>query len=365
MAVTLRIMSLASALMLGLTVTVAAASAQTPPSPAASDPLAVQVKGIRPSEVLVPFSRRIDFTSKVNGVSYTLFVALPLAPPPKEGYPVVYVLDGADNFGSATDAARGDVDVVVVGILYPIDDADFIAKTLNTPKRASGEVSIPEIEQAILIRRTFDLTPPTSEASISAEKAIMKAEKIPGSSDIKAGGVDAFLKVIETEIKPRIHALVKVDAGDEALYGHSLGGLAVLRALFTEPTAFRTFIAASPSIWWDNKAVLEGEAGFTKKVLAGAVAPRVLITVGGLEQHTPAVLLPGMGLKQEEVDARVKKDRMVDNAVELGQRLSALKGALGYEVKTVIFADETHDSVEQAAVSRGVYFAAKGADLKP
>jgi len=358
-------MSVASALMLGLTVTVAAASAQTPPSPAASAPLAVQVKGIRPSEVLVPLSRRIDFTSNVNGISYTLFVALPLAPPPKAGYPVVYVLDGEDNFGSATDAARGDVDVVVVGILYPIDDADFIAKTLNTPKRASGDVSLPEIEQAISIRRTFDLTPPPSEASIGAEKAIIKAEKIPRSRDIKTGGVDAFLKVIETEIKPKIHALVKVDAGDEALYGHSLGGLAVLRALFTEPTAFRTFIAASPSIWWDDKVVLKGEADFTKKVLVGAVAPRVLITVGGLEQHTPAVLLPGMGLKQEEVDARVKKHRMVDNAVELGQRLSALKGAPGYEVNTVVFADETHDSVEQAAVSRAVYFAAKGADLKP
>ncbi len=355
--------SLASALILGLAMTAGAAGAQTPPQSPST--VAIQVKGIRPSEVLVPFSRRIDFTSKVNGISYTLFVALPLAPPPKAGYPVVYVLDGADNFGAATDAARGDVDIVVVGILYPVDDADFIAKTLNTPRHSSGEVSPPQIDQAIQLLRTFDLTPPTSEASMEARKALMKAERAPGFNDLKAGGVDAFLKVIETEIKPKIHALLKVDAGNEALYGHSLGGLAVLRALFTEPSAFRTFIAASPSIWWDERSILAGEAGFTKKVLAGAVAPRVLITVGGLEQHTPAFIPPGMDITQELVDALIKKDRMVDNAVELGQRLAALNGAPGYEVKTVVFADETHQSVEQAAVSRGVHFAAKGADLKP
>jgi predicted alpha/beta superfamily hydrolase len=192
----------------------------------------------------------------------------------------------------------------------------------------------------------------------------MKAQKTPGFSDVKAGGADAFLKVIETEIKPRIHALLKVDAGNEALYGHSLGGLAVLRALFTEPSAFRTFIAASPSIWWNDKSVLEGEAGFTQKVVSGVVAPRVLITVGGLEQ-TPAPVPPGIGLKQEDADLMTRNARMVDNAVELGARLAALKGAPGYEVKTVVFADETHGSVEQAAVSRGVNFAAKGADLKP
>jgi len=327
--------------------------------------VAIHVKGIKPSEVLVPFSRRIDFTSSVNGISYTLFVALPLAPPPRAGYPVVYVLDGWDNFGSATDAARGDGDVVVVGILYPVDDAAFIAKTLNKPKRLSGEVSPPEIDQAIQILRTFDLTPPTSEAAMKAQKALLKAEKAPGFNELKAGGVDAFLQVIETEIKPKIHALLKVDAGNEALYGHSLGGLAVLRALFTEPSAYRTFIAASPSIWWDDRSILQGEAGFTEKVLAGVAAPRVLITAGGLEQHTPAFIYPGMDITQEQVDALVRKHRMVDNAMELGQRLAGLKGPPGYEVKTAVFADETHSSVEQAAVSRGVHFAAKGADLKP
>jgi predicted alpha/beta superfamily hydrolase len=355
-------------------VTLGAALAEPAP---ASGPAAV--KGIRPSEVVIPFTRRIDFTSTVNGQDYTLYVGLPVTPAPQEGYRVVYVLDGVAYFGTATEAARGaGAAVVVVGVLYPFDDAGFIARTLKKPERDAvwpdpsddpgvidrtlrrskrASVSLLDIERAIQVTRTYDLTPPTSDA-------YMKAQKIPGFPDMKAGGADAFLKVIETEIKPRIHALVKVDPGDETLYGHSLGGLAVLRALFTEPSAFRTFVAASPSIWWNDKSVLEGEAGFAQKVAAGAVAPRVLITVGGLEQ-TPAPVPPGAPLKQEEADAMTKRARMVDNAVELGQRLAALKGAPGYEVKTVVFADETHGSVEQAALSRAIAFADKGADLKP
>ena len=73
-------------------------------------------------------------------------------------------------------------------------------------------------------------------------------------------------------------ALVPVDATNQALYGHSLGGLAVVHALFTEPKAFRSFIASSPSLWWDGNAVLEDEAGFGAEVRAGKIAPRILIT---------------------------------------------------------------------------------------
>ena len=315
-------------------------------------------RGISPSEVTVPFSRRIDFTSQVNGQSYALLISLPVGLPPKGGYPVVYVLDGVAYFGSATEAVRGNnLNALVVGISYPFDDPAFLAKTLKTPPSASGRPSILQIGPAIQITRTFDLTPPTS-----AE--FMAKQKSPGMSEMSAGGVDALLKVIETEIKPKVHALLPVNAGNEALYGHSLGGLAVLRALFTEPTAFRTFIAASPSIWWNDRAILADEAAFAAKVTSVVATPRILITVGGLEQ-TAAPVPPGFPMKQAEADALMKSARMVGNATELGARLKALKGGPGYEVRTVVFAGETHGSVEQAAVSRGLNFAAQGQALKP
>jgi alpha-beta hydrolase superfamily lysophospholipase len=59
-----------------------------------------------------------------------------------------------------------------------------------------------------------------------------------GLTPDNVGGVDDFLQVIEKEIKPRVAALVPVNAGNQALFGHSIGGLAVLRALFTEPMRF-------------------------------------------------------------------------------------------------------------------------------
>ncbi|WP_394762329.1 alpha/beta hydrolase [Phenylobacterium sp.] len=343
-------------LLAALLLSAAPASAALEQGAAAQQP--APHRGIGLSEVSVPLSRRIDFTSQVNGQSYSLLIALPTTPAPPGGYPVIYVLDGGAYFGSATDAQRGTgLNLIVVAISYPFDDAQFIAKTLKTPVSATGEVSLLQIAPAIQATRTLDLTPPTAAA-------FMAAQKSPGMSKLAVGGADAFLKVIETEIKPKVHALLPVNTANEALYGHSLGGLAVLRALFTEPAAFRSFIAASPSIWWNDRSILADEAAFSAKVTSGNVAPRVLITVGGLEQ-TPTPVTPGFPMKQDEVDAMVRSARMVDNAVELGARLKALKGGRGYEVQSVVFADETHGSVEQAAVGRGVNFAAKRQALKP
>jgi len=64
----------------------------------------------------------------------------------------------------------------------------------------------------------------------------------------RGSSMDDFLKVIETDMKPRVFALAPVDRGNQTLFGHSFGGLTVLEALFREPGAFRTFVAASPSI---------------------------------------------------------------------------------------------------------------------
>mgnify|MGYP001546589236 CR=1 FL=1 len=61
----------------------------------------------------------------------------------------------------------------------------------------------------------------------------------------------------------------------------------MVRALFTEPNAFRSFIASSPSLWWDGDAVLKGEEKFAAAVTAGRAAPRILITAGGDEDELP------------------------------------------------------------------------------
>lgn len=323
-----------------LTLAAAPSSLAAPPAKPAAKPV----------EVATPFSRRIDFTSAINGQRYSVLVALPTGPKPAGGYPVLYVLDGGSFFGSATEAVRSNqLPVMIAAITYPFDDPAFVAKVTGKAKPADAEAGLKLRGEAVQITRTIDLTPPTSASFLATQK---------GMETMKTGGADAFLKVIETEVKPKVAAVAAIDASNQALFGHSFGGLAVLRALFTEPTAFRTFVAASPSIWWNDKSILEGEAAFSGAVTAGKAAPRVLLSVGGLEQ-SPQKAPPGSTTSQADLDALISLARMVDNMTELAARLKALKGGPGYEVRSVVFADETHSTVNQASIARAVRFVAE------
>ena len=296
------------------------AGAQTPPPPAA------------PVPSQAPATRQVDFTSTVNGHGYRLRIALPLGLPPRNGYPVIYVLDGDGFFGSFTEASRvraGSRELppaVIVGIGFP--ESDTLPKVLR--------------------RRLYDLTPSQGDAAFQA-----RAKAAPGGLP-ETGGGDGFLKVIETEVKPRVAAVVKVDPSRSTLWGHSLGGLLVVRALFTQPASFATFIAQSPSLWWDGKLVLKDEAGFAAAVRQGAVQPRIFIGSGGAEQSVP----PSTPEAERAATAReVAEAAMVDNAQGLARRLAALKGGPNYRVSARVFEGESHASVPFAALNTALDFA--------
>src|SRR3546814_5939847 len=78
------------------------------------------------------------------------------------------------------------------------------------------------------------------------------------------------------------------DVCSSDLYGHSLGGLFALHMLYTRPGAFRTIIAASPSIWWDNQAILAEERAWRTRVEQGAAptrGTRLLLIAGEREEE--------------------------------------------------------------------------------
>jgi len=266
----------------------------------------------------IAMSRQIDFTSAVDGHSYRIQIAIPFAPPPKAGYPVLYVLDGDTYFGTFSMAARLRTigqelePAVVVGIGYPDAQDDM---------------------RVALVRRDYDLTPTPGTAADSAQTQAMT-----GMSPTYAGA-DRFLKVILTEIEPRVAAATSVNPARSMLFGHSLGGLFVLHALFTHPDAFQTWLALSPSIWWDSRVVLKDEAAFAGQVAAGNVAPRIFIGVGAREQPKPDDFM------------------MVGNASALADRLSGIKGAPGYVVASRVFEGQTHLSVPFAAADALLDFA--------
>lgn len=308
-----------------------------------------------PTEVTIANTRVIDFVSSVNGHRYRLNVALPLRPPPSTGYRVIYIFDGNSYFGSMTEAVRVNgnaTDVVVVGIGYP-DSAEFIAdseRRRGPPNPA--QAAMDPLPRARSRERPYDLTLPATDAELAAQSP---SGPSPYNS-ANVGGLDQLLQTIETDVKPRIAKLTSIDVSNQALFGHSLGGLAVLRALFTRPQAYRSFIIASPSIWWSNRVVLAGEAAFVQAVKTGKATPRVLVTMGSEESTPPRTPIPGMDAAT--VAAMIARSNMVANAGDLTARLKAVKGAPGYEVADyAVFADQGHGISVWPAIGRAVEFA--------
>lgn len=250
--------------------------------------------------------------------------------------PVLFMLDADIGFALAAEIARlrGTVGALptamVVGIGYGADYTEF-AKL-----------------------RTADLTPPLSEAG---RAALGGMTGLIGEQD---GGAEAFLGFLIETLKPEIaRRYAEASATDHILCGHSLGGLFTAFALLTRPDAFATFLAGSPSLWWDGFAILTHLPAFAERLTKLERQPRVLVSVGGQEQDPPAKVPPGLGMSLADVQAMVAASRMVDAVPEF---TAALREAGLREVADHVFDGEDHGSVIPAALMRGLCFAVPAAD---
>lgn len=66
------------------------------------------------------------------------------------------------------------------------------------------------------------------------------------------GGAEHFYALIEKEIKPWVYEQLGEKPEQEAIWGHSYGGLFVLYNLFEHPEAYQTYFSADPSLWWQD-----------------------------------------------------------------------------------------------------------------
>lgn len=271
-------------------------------------------------------------TAKSNGQRYRIYVSKPSTPPPPGGYPVFYMLDGDGYFGIGASQLRMRAGfelrpALVVAIGSASDDMKQI---------------VPD--------RWRDFTPsqPVGEDVTSLLKA--------GFVLPAFGGAEAFHHFLVDELRPMLAAAYPIDLKDQSIFGHSLGGLFVLYSLFEHPTAYRTFVAASPSIYWGGSAVLRNEQAFRQQVERGEIAPRVLVMVGGDESDPDKVGAPP-GTKREELAKMLADKAMVGNAERLGARLKAIRGTAGYKAESIVFPEESHTSVTAVSVSRGMTFA--------
>lgn len=173
----------------------------------------------------------LDLDSADGRRHYRLWVGKPLHPAPASGYPVLWMLDG--------NAA--------IGALEP-QQLEQLASGQAPLLVAIGYQTDQRIERSA---RTYDYTP-----------------KVPGRVDQHdpltgqpSGGIDGFLDLLERRMRPMVATVAPIDPQRQTLWGHSYGGLAVLHTLFTRPGMFSSYAAASPSLWWNDGAIVAEAQG--------------------------------------------------------------------------------------------------------
>ena len=142
----------------------------------------------------------------------------------KSIYPVIYVLDGENNFRSVAITVERLADM---GLCPPM----IVVGIPNT-------------------NRSRDLTPTTVANNTDGVK--------------NSGGGERFMSFIEKELIPHIDSNY-LTAPYKLLMGHSLGGLMVVHTMVHHKALFNGYIAIEPAIWWDNhKALNEAKAAIEK-----------------------------------------------------------------------------------------------------
>ena len=177
----------------------------------------------------ITIGETVKIQSKVMGEERTLLISTPANyARSTERYPVLYMTDGDAHIVHT----RGTVDFLARNGLMP--DCIIVGVT-NTD-------------------RTRDLSPTHWNPVLEDGTR----EELPGS-----GGADRFLDFFEKELFPYVESNYRT-APYRIFAGHSLGGLLALHIFATRNGMFNAYIAASPSLRWDDDYPLRAVSAFLK-----------------------------------------------------------------------------------------------------
>lgn len=166
-----------------------------------------------PHETFILESKALAETRRIN-----IYTPPGYAKSASKRYPVLYMPDGGDQEGFPHVTATIDA-AIRAGEMRPL----IVVGIENTERRR-------------------DLTGPTE---VAEDRKIAP----------RVGGSAAFRAFIRDELMPDIRKRVRGN-GRTAIIGESLAGLFVVETLFVQPKMFDTYIALSPSLWWNNDALL-------------------------------------------------------------------------------------------------------------
>ncbi len=264
---------------------------------------------------------------------HRIFLYHPSKDAPPEGWPILYLTDGNACFATAVDALK-------VQASYP--------GGTNVGEGVIVAIGYPTDEPYDPLRRSWDLSPPPGR---------VYPPFYPDTPDVRTGGAEQFLALIEDELKPWIEQQIPVDRSRQTLFGHSFGGLLALHALFTRPTAFNRWISASPAIYWEEACILSTESEFLSRH-PGPLDIELHLSAGQYEGETLAPFHKGTPDEQKRQE-RAKETRTVELAREMAQRWAKLASSAD-SVTFEEYPGENHMSVLPVALNRAVQIAFRG-----
>lgn len=256
---------------------------------------------------------------------YEISVHVPKGEPPAGGFPAIYVLDA---------------------------DADFVvvAETVRRVSRRSNATGIPP---AVVVgighpetgavhpdRRYRDFTLGAADAAMMSKVA---AEA--------CGGQAGYIAFLREDLLPAVAERHRIDQRRQTLLGHSLAGYFVLEVLAQCPDLFASYVAFSPSVWWDC-------LGLTRrlKAIRSGIPPgiRSYVAVGQWEEDlAPWQVGPSFGERYVAVRAA---RRMIANAQAIVSEIEASfegRAAVRFEVGE----NDDHATVVTSLLCRALRFA--------
>jgi len=283
---------------------------------------------------------RLSLGARRGGDPWRIQVARPACPPPPEGYPALYLLDGDATFPAAWRALAGrpGACLALVAVGYPGGRRIDIA------------------------RRYYDLTPPTPAEYLRSRDA-----------GLRTGGREAFLDFLAGPLRAEASRILPLDPNRAALFGHSLGGLFALHALMARPAQFQSYAAADPSIWWDGHSILQEADAFLGGIAAagGALARPIRLHVATSASPPPVACgctryaamggpSPGTPSQDEAIDGPMPAGLTPDGPPQGSPAFGlarALARVAGFEVLYKHHAGESHGSLIEPASTDAALFA--------
>lgn len=252
-----------------------------------------------------------QLTCDRTGTEHVVSLGLPVRVASLDQAPLLFTLDGPWVFGTVMDATRimsmsGEApEAIVVGLSF-------------------GGTSMGEY----LRQRARWFTPtPWVPPEITGVKGL-KAEQ--------CGRADELLSFIEDQVLAAVEPRLPEGLGisERWLIGHSFSALFGLTSMFRGCTTFDKWLLASPSIWWDDRAVLDVERSFSET--NNDLSTSVFLSYG-----------------EDEFDKTEQYFRMGHNVEALIKTLDGRDYA-GLNLKRQVVAGTGHASSVGGAVSAGL-----------